>query len=165
MKKLLIKQTVMLASCVAISFSQISLAKNSLLELDGKWTCNQVDTITDSVKGENQYTVFYQKNSNRVTQSGKVKIIDSTRLLESSLTYEIDFEYFNRGTKFENTLKGIEYKVLSDQLNVLTNGITGLFPEIGETMKSEVTVLENGNLRNIHDSGAVTECLKIWPDH
>lgn len=129
--------------------------------LNGTWECKQRETISDSMRGENTYTLAYSTNSNLVHQSGSISIIDVTRSLESSIKYSLKFEFSNDGSVFENTLKHLEHDVTSDQLNILTNGVTGLFPEVGETISVELEVVSEHEVHTLHANGTVTKCMRV----
>lgn len=130
------------------------------LELSGTWGCEQRETISDSMTGENKYTLVYSDDSSLVNQSGNIRIIDVTRSLESSIKYELQFEFSNDGNVFENTLMQLEHEVTSDQLNLLNNGVRGLFPVVGETISVELELVGNDEIRTLHDNGTVTRCLR-----
>lgn len=100
-----------------------SLVNGTESILSGTWECKQSEIISDSMRGENIYTLDYSKNSNIVHQSGNISIIDVTKSLESSIKYNLKFEFSYDGSVFENTLKHLEHDVVSDQLNVLTFGV------------------------------------------
>ena len=116
--------------------------------------------MSDSIKGKNNYALHFTADSNLAIQIGKIEIIDEANNLMSVMLYDLEFYFINQGNEFHNTLRGIDYTVDIDQLSLFGNGISGLFPDIGETIKSKLDVLNDNTLKNTHSNGAVTYCKR-----
>jgi hypothetical protein len=131
------------------------------LILSGTWECKQSENISESMRGENIYTLLYSNDSSLVYQNGDIRIIDIESSLESSINYNMMFLFSNNGNVFENTLKHLEHVVTSDQLNLLAKGVAGLFPAVGETIKAELKIISENEVDSLHANGTVTKCMRM----
>jgi hypothetical protein len=130
-------------------------------DLIGNWKCYFSENISDTLVGENSYSLKYQKGSSIAVQEGKVTISNIKTNLFSSMDYEVNYEYVQHGSIFRNTLKNLTFNIKTDQLNILEHGAANIFPKEGDTIKVVVSILPNGDIKSTHENGKSTQCSKV----
>ncbi|MEI5639980.1 MULTISPECIES: hypothetical protein [unclassified Pseudoalteromonas] len=149
-----------MALLLVIAFTTGTSANSTQFDLDGIWKCEQHESTSVSLKGENNYALEFTQSSNLVIQNGFVTVVNVDTQLKSAISYELQFQFVNEENQFKNTLKNIQYDINIDQLGVFSNGISGLFPAVGETLESKLKILDDNHIQNVHANGEVTNCKK-----
>lgn len=129
-------------------------------KLIGEWLCLQDSQISESLKGENKYTLVYEESPSLAKQYGVVTIIDAVNSLKSELKYSLEFEYSKNGRKHRSKLRTLDYTIVSDQLKLLVNGVSNFFPAEGEVVTSETEIIDDNVLRTAYADGTEIDCTK-----
>ena len=125
------------------------------------WSCFQRTEISSSLIGESESTVVIY---DQVYAESKAKIIlrDINLKKESVLQSTLTFDFQKEENVIEQTLKTVNWQVISDELGVYKDGnASRLFPDIGSTLRGTQELTENGVVKTTYDSGLVTECSAI----
>ncbi|GEM_PF-6597295 len=125
------------------------------------WRCTQTSAITDEITGFNEYYMDFSASESTVTQTGKIKVVDSNNGRHSLLTYEALLNSVTTGKRFESTLKTLDYEIHEDNLGLFSQNVSRFFPSVGQKITGEV-ISETSLYKTYHyDSGSVIGCNKL----
>ncbi len=136
-------------------------AKDNEFTFSGSLKCVQKSKISESLLGLNQYTVTYSPSKFVAEQQGVVSVKDLDTKMDSSIEYVIRFKFQLKGNEFSNVAESIDFKIVSDDLNVFSDNPSSAFPAVGESVEGKFEVLSEKIVRKTFQDGTTIDCIKL----
>ncbi|AUC88687.1 hypothetical protein CW735_11260 [Alteromonas sp. MB-3u-76] len=122
------------------------------------WHCLQENQISPELIASQKSTVVYS-TPQTAKSSGIVTIQNTALNKKSELKSELTFSREDSGKKIKMTLLSADLEVVTDELNLLSEGrAQALLPEVGTSISGEIIYQDGATQRVKYENNEVLEC-------